>query len=74
LKDLKYEKNVFKRNIREYGEKGRRLMNKCPDCNKFGACEKASEDVIECLDFKKQSYNTKLVKVDRLNYKFEEVK
>lgn len=48
-------------------------MIKCPDCKKFGACEKASEDVIECLDFKKQSYNTKLVKVDRLNYKFERI-
>lgn len=49
-------------------------MVKCIDCNKFCACKKASENVIECLDFKKQSLNTKLVKVDRLNYKFEEVK
>ena len=48
-------------------------MIKCVDCNKIITCEKASEDVIECLDFKKISYNTKLVKVDKLNYKFEEV-
>lgn len=47
-------------------------MIKCPDCNKFGACDKASEDVIECLDFKKQPYMA-LVKVDRLNYKFERI-
>ncbi len=40
-------------------------MIKCPDCNKFGACDKASEDVIECLDFKKQSYDTEIVKVDK---------
>lgn len=49
-------------------------MIKCVDCNKFISCEKASEDVIECLDFKKISYETKLVKVEGLNYKFEEVK
>ena len=48
-------------------------MVKCIDCNKFVACEKASEDVIECLDFKKRSLNTKLVKVDGLNYKFERI-
>jgi hypothetical protein len=48
-------------------------MIKCIDCNKFLACDKASEDVIECLDFKKQSYDLKLVKVDRLNYKFERI-
>ena len=48
-------------------------MIKCPDCNKFLSCDKASEDVIECLDFKKISYETKLVKVDRLNYKFERI-
>ena len=47
-------------------------MIKCPDCNKFLACDKASEDVIECLDFKKQPYMT-LVKVDGLNYKFERI-
>lgn len=49
-------------------------MIKCPDCSKWMNCDNASEDVIECLDFKKISYETKLVKVDGLNYKFEEVK
>ena len=47
-------------------------MNKCIKCNKFLACDKASEDVIECLDFKKQPY-MELVKVDGLNYKFERI-
>ena len=35
-------------------------MIKCIDCNKFVACDKASEDVIECLDFKKQSYEVEV--------------
>lgn len=48
-------------------------MIKCPDCNKFGACEKASEEITECKEFKKRSYTTKLVKVDGLNYKFERI-
>ena len=38
-------------------------MIKCVDCNKFLACEKASEDITECLDFKKQTY-MKLVKAE----------
>lgn len=49
-------------------------MSKCINCNKFLACNKASEETTECKDYIKRSYNTKLVKVDRLNYKFEEVK
>lgn len=35
-------------------------MIKCTDCNKFLACNKASEDVIECLDFKKQKYDLEI--------------
>ena len=31
-------------------------MIKCPDCNKFGACEKASEEIRECDKYKKMSY------------------
>ena len=49
-------------------------MIKCVDCNKFLSCNKASEEIVECDKFKKISYETKLVKVDGLNYKFEEVK
>lgn len=50
------------------------VITKCINCNKFLACEKASKEITECKDFKKISYDTKLVKVDGLNYKFEEVK
>lgn len=49
-------------------------MNICLNCDYFVSCNKASEEITECKDFKKISYETKLVKVDRLNYKFEEVK
>lgn len=49
-------------------------MNICINCTYFCSCNKASEKIAECKDFKKQSYDTKLVKVDGLNYKFEEVK
>ena len=49
------------------------VTTKCIDCNKFLACNKASEDITECKDFKKISYETKLVKVDGLNYKFERI-
>lgn len=31
-------------------------MIKCPDCNKFGACDKASEEIVECDKYKKMSY------------------
>ena len=48
-------------------------MVKCPDCNKFGACDEARKDITECTKFKKKPYMA-LVKVDGLNYKFEEVK
>ncbi len=47
-------------------------MIKCPDCKKFGACDKASEDVIECLDFIKQPYMA-LVKVDGEIKRFERI-
>lgn len=40
-------------------------MIKCPDCKKFGACDKASEDVIECLDFKKQSYEVEVERKEK---------
>lgn len=35
-------------------------MIKCTDCNKFLVCNKASEDVIECLEFKKQKYDLEI--------------
>ena len=49
-------------------------MKKCINCTYLITCEKASEEIRECKEFKKISYETKLVKVDGLNYKFEEVK
>ena len=49
-------------------------MKLCINCAKFGACKLASENIRYCENFKKRSYETKLVKVDGLNYKFEEVK
>ena len=50
-------------------------MIKCIDCAYFGGkCTKASETTTHCTEYKKRSYDTKLVKVDGLNYKFEEVK
>lgn len=49
-------------------------MNKCIDCSYLCSCEKASEEIRECNKFKRISYETKLVKVDKLNYKFERIK
>ena len=48
-------------------------MNKCINCTYLITCERASEEIVECDKFKKISYETKLVKVDRLNYKFERI-
>lgn len=49
-------------------------MIKCIDCSYLCSCDKASEYIKDCKDFKKISYNVKLTKVDGLNYTFEEVK
>lgn len=49
-------------------------MNICLNCAYFVSCNEASEEIRECDKYKKMSYETKLVKVDGLNYKFEEVK
>ena len=48
-------------------------MKLCINCNKFGACENASETITHCTEYQKRSYDTKLVKVDGLNYKFERI-
>ena len=48
-------------------------MKLCINCNKFGACDFASEHITYCVNYQKRSYETKLVKVDRLNYKFERI-
>lgn len=48
-------------------------MNKCINCTYKFSCNKASKEIVECDKFKKISYDTKLVKVDRLNYKFERI-
>ena len=50
------------------------IITLCLNCAYFVSCNKASEEIRECKEFKKISYETKLVKVDRLNFKFEEVK
>ena len=31
------------------------VITKCINCNKFLACVNASEDIIECTEFKKRS-------------------
>lgn len=48
-------------------------MKLCINCQKFGACKLASEHITYCENYKKRSYETKLVKVDGLNYKFERI-
>lgn len=49
-------------------------MNICLKCGKYPFCTKADTSVQNCTEWVKRSYETKLVKVDGLNYKFEEVK
>ena len=49
-------------------------MNKCVSCNKFLACCKASEEIINCEEYEKRGYERKLVMADGVNYKFEYVK
>lgn len=48
-------------------------MNICIDCTKKMKCDNPSEEITECKEFKEISYETKLVKVDGLNYKFERI-
>lgn len=48
------------------------LINICLDCAKFPFCEDAPKEC--CGRWIKRSLNTKLVKVDRGNYKFERIK
>ena len=48
-------------------------MKLCINCQRFGACEKASEEITECKDYIKRGYETKLVMADGLNYKFERI-
>lgn len=48
-------------------------MIRCVNCTYLITCNKASEEITECKEFKKISYDTKLVKVDGLNYKFERI-
>lgn len=47
------------------------LINICLGCAKFPFCEDAPKEC--CSRWIKKSLNTKLVKVDRLNYKFERI-
>lgn len=49
-------------------------MKKCINCIYFGSCQIASEEIKECEKFKKRGYDTKLIKVDGLNYKFERIR
>lgn len=46
---------------------------KCINCSYFLNCDCAEEDKRECDKYKKRSYETKLVKVEGLNYKFERI-
>jgi hypothetical protein len=47
------------------------MKNNCLGCAKFPFCDKAPKE--NCSEWIKRSYDTKLVKVDRLNYKFERI-
>lgn len=49
-------------------------MNKCINCLRFGACEKASEEINDCSNFKKRKYQMKLKKIEDGTYYFEEIK
>lgn len=44
---------------------------KCTSCGKYPFCKDINEN--GCDEWIKRSYETKLVKVDGLNYEFEEV-
>ena len=49
-------------------------MKRCSNCGKYPFCGKCYTPTDCCDDWVKQSYDTKLTKVDGLNYTFEEVK
>lgn len=68
-------KSIKENAMKEHIESLVLSMNiRCINCQRFGACESASETITHCTEYQKRSYETKLVKVDGLNYKFEEVK
>lgn len=46
---------------------------KCINCAYFLNCDIAEENKVECNKYKKRSYETKLVKVEGMNYKFERI-
>lgn len=46
---------------------------KCINCSYFLNCDNADENKSECEKYCKRSYETKLVKVEGLNYKFERI-
>lgn len=46
---------------------------KCINCSYFLNCDKADENKTECENYRKRSYETKLVKREGLNYKFERI-
>lgn len=48
-------------------------MIRCINCQKFGVCDRASEEIINCEEYEKRGYDTKLVMADGLNYKFERI-
>ena len=47
---------------------------KCINCSYFLNCNKADENKTECENYCKRSYETKLVRREGLNYKFERSK
>ena len=46
-------------------------MKSCTSCGKYPFCPNINEK--GCEEWVKRSYETKLVKVDGLNYKFERI-
>lgn len=49
-------------------------MKRCSNCGKYPFCNKCESPNGYCEEFIRPPYTTKLIKVDGLNYTFEEVK
>lgn len=48
-------------------------MFRCSNCGKYPFCGKCYSPTGYCDDWVKQNYDTKLTKVDGLNYTFERI-
>ena len=49
-------------------------MKNCINCLSFGVCKKASEEIKDCSDFEKRKYQTKLKKIEKRTYYYEDIK